>query len=207
MPKWKTRKEGGSWVGGGTEIETCNIQMKNAITAAFNQINTHPSVGCFPTLALNLVTLWGNGDGEGSLLIDCGDTGCNGNEGASTSPPPLRIFAAGELKICTREPSRIGPVLIHEIIHVTGGTKLDSKAAEHAIFAGNGALLPTADEWNQIVAQTKPGEDLQVRIGKYVIYDARTGEIFSNERDQRGARCFQSNDWIRTLNTGSGSWV
>lgn len=195
MPVWKTRTEGGSWYGGGTQVPNCSPDRRTAIVNAFNSFIGATCLNCFPGLARDLRAKFE------TIEIDCGGSQCDGLDG----------FRSGNtINICTTAASRTGPVLLHELVHAVGGSELDSEAVEHACFNGNGATLPFGDDWTKFVSETSPFEsNNQVRSGKYVIYNAATGEVFGNNGGRRGNRCFQHDGWIRTLDTGGGggSWV
>lgn len=194
MPVFKTHTEGGSWNGGGTNVPNCSLAMRNAILTAFNNFIGSPALNPFPGLRAALTARFN------TIEIDCGGSDCSGLEG----------FSSGNtINICTTNALRIPPVLLHEMVHAVEGTELDSEAIEHALFVGNGATLPTADDIPKFVSETSAlGGDEQVRRGRWVVYRAQTGQIFGrNASGGQGTLSFQSNAWIRTLNIPSGSWV
>jgi len=202
MPKWTTHTEGGSWYGGGHDVRDCSTAQQNAITNAYNAFINRSCLNCFPDLKSCLEAKWQN------IEIDCTDPDCGSLDGRQSG---------NKILICNTSATRVGPVLLHELVHACGGTELDSEAAEHACFDGSGATLPFGDDWDKFKSETSALDgDEKERVGKYVIWNSDTGEVwgkategggwYGGGRTVKGSRCFQSDGWKRTYG-GGGSWI
>jgi hypothetical protein len=193
MPVWTTHTEGGSWSGGGTQVRDCNATMQNAITNAFNNFINAACLDCFPGLRDRLRQRWND------VEIDCTGSECTGVDGRRSG---------GKIWICSTDPARIGPVLLHELTHVCDGKELDSEAVEHACFVGNGATLPFGSDWDKFRSETSALDGNVIeRVGTYVIWNSDTGEVWARaeegggwggSRIVKGTRCFQASGWTHT---------
>lgn len=202
MPTWKTHTEGGGWLGGGTEVPDCTSAQQTAITNAFNGFIDGACLDCFPGLRACLRRKWDE------VEIDCTDPACSGLDGRQSG---------NSILMCNTGSTRVGPVLLHELVHACGGTELDSEAVEHACFAGNGATLPSGDDWDKFRSETSEldGNEKE-RVGKYAIWNSDTGEAWGKVEEgggwlggatvRKGTRCFQSDNWKRTYGEGGG-WL
>lgn len=201
MPRWKTHSEGGSWYGGGTDVPDCSEEQRTAITNAFNAFIGRRCLDCFPGLRECLRRRWNE------VEIDCTDPDCDDLDGRSSGDSIL---------ICNTSPSRIGPVLLHELVHACDGTELDSEAVEHACFVGNGATAPFGDDWDKFRSETDELDDNEKeRVGHWVIWNSDTGEVWAKSVSgggwgggtvTKGDRCFQSESWKHTYG-GGGGWI
>ncbi len=167
--------------------------QQTAMTNAFNSFVNDPCVDDFPGLEACLRAKWA------TIEIDCPDSGCDGLDG----------FQSGnKISMCVTSGNRLGPVLLHELVHACGGTELDSEAVEWKCFAGNGATAPYKD-WDKFKDETSSfGGDENVRVGKYVIWDSETGEVWAKDAEGgKGDRQFQSDDWKHDYPSGGGGWI
>lgn len=201
MPKWTTHTEGGSWYGGGTDVPDCNDSQRNAITNAFNNFIDSSCLNCFPGLRDCLRSKWND------IEIDCTDPDCSNLDGRQSG---------NKILMCNTSSTRVGPVLLHELVHACDGTELDSEAVEHACFNGSGATLPFGDDWDKFRSETSAldGNETE-RVGKYVIWNSDTGEVWAKAQEGggwgggktvKGTRCFQSDGWIHSYSSGGG-WI
>lgn len=202
MPTWTTHTEGGSWNGGGTRVRDCSTAMQRNITSAFNDFIDAPCLDCFPGLRALLRDKWDE------VEIDCTDSDCDDLDGRRSGDKIL---------ICVTSRPRIDAVLLHELVHAVGGTELDSEAVEHACFDGNGATLPTSDDWDKFRSETSEldGNEIE-RVGEFVIWNSDTGEVWGKETEGgswssggdpvKGTLCFQDSGWDHNYSDG-GSWV
>lgn len=201
MPTWTTHTEGGGWLGGGRQVRDCSDAQQTAITDAFNSFIDDECLDCFPGLRECLREKW-NG-----IEIDCTDPDCSKLDGRQSG---------NKILICNTSPGRVGPVLLHELVHACGGTELDSEAVEHACFIGSGATLPFGDDWDKFRSETSAldGNETE-RVGKYVIWNSDTGDVWGREEEGggwgggktvKGALCFQSDEWKHTYG-GGGGWL
>lgn len=203
MPRWTMHTEGGSWYGGGTQVPDCNETQRNAIVNAFNTFIGRSCLNCFPGLANCLRQRWND------VEIDCTDSDCSRLDGRRSGNKVL---------ICNTSPSRVGPVLLHELTHLCDGTELDSEAVEHACFVGNGATAPFGDDtdsdsdWYKFRSETSAfNGNVIERVARYVIWNSDTGEVWtkalSGGRVVKGSLCFQSNAWKHPYSGGGGGWI
>jgi hypothetical protein len=201
MPIWTTHTEGGGWLDGGKVVRDCSDAQQTAITDAFNGFIDDDCIDCFPGLRGCLRDKWN------TIEIDCTDPDCSGLDGRQSG---------NKILICNTSPSRVGPVLLHELVHACGGTELDSEAVEHGCFNGSGATLPFGDDWDKFRSETSAldGNEIE-RVGKYVIWNSDTGEVWAREEEGggwgggktvKGTRCFQSDEWKHTYG-GGGGWL
>ncbi len=209
MPKWTTHTEGGSWTGGGTEVRDCSDSRQSAILSAFSEFMKKPCIDCFPGLRSCLEDKWDD------VEIDCTDSDCDGTLDGRQSGN--KILLCCNTISCGSSSSRLGPVLLHELVHVCGGTELDSEAVEHACFDGDGATLPFGDDWDKFRSETSKldGNEIE-RVGKYVIWNSDTGEVWGKNVSgggwagggdvSKGSRCFQDSGWIHDY-SGGGGWI
>lgn len=202
MPSWTTHTEGGSWNGGGTEVRDCSVTQQRDITNAFNNFINSAALNCSPGIRDKLRSKFND------VEIDCTDSECSRLDGRTSG---------NKILICNTTPTRVGPVLLHELVHACGGTELDAEAIEHACFVFNGATAPFGDDWDKFRSETDELNDNEKeRVGEFVIWNSDTGEVWqkiveggswaSSGTVRKGTRCFQSNDWIHTYDSG-GSWV
>lgn len=202
MPKWTTHTEGGSWNGGGSDVRNCNSTQQSTITNAFNRFIDHNCLDCFPGLENCLKDKWED------VEIDC-----------DCSDLPSNVVGrrqGNKIWLCNTTSNRIGSLLLHELVHLCGGTELDSEAVEHACFDGSGATLPTSDDWTKFIDETDPldgNED--ERVGKYVIWNRETGNVWGRTSEgggwgssdpEKGSLCFQDSGWVNS-SSGGGGWV
>ncbi len=193
MPRWTTHTEGGSWSGGGTVVEDCNESQRNAIVNAFNNFIDRPCLDCFPGLRDRLRDKWND------VEIDCTDPACEDLDGR---------WDGSRLLMCNTSPDRVGPVLLHELVHACDGAELDSEAVEHACFIGNGATLPFGDDWDKFRNETGTLDgNIIERVGVYVIWNSNTGQVWAKAEEGggwggsttvKGTQCFQSSGWTHT---------
>jgi hypothetical protein len=209
MPTWTTHTEGGGWLGGGTTVADCTQAQQDAITAAFNAFIGSACLDCFPGLRDCLRTKWNE------IEIDCTDSACDGTLAGRTSGNTV-LLCCNTID-CSSGSARLGAVLLHEMVHACGGTELDSEAVEHACFTGNGATLPTSDDWDKFRSETDTlGGNEKERVGKYVIWNSDTGEVWGKQQEgggwlgggtiTKGNRCFQSDGWKHAYPSGGG-WL
>jgi hypothetical protein len=201
MPTWTTHTEGGDWTGGGTQVRDCTADQQTRIINAFNAFINAPCLNCFPGLRDCLNQKWNE------IEIDCTDPDCSGLDGRNSG---------NKILMCNTSASRVGPVLLHEMVHACGGTELDSEAVEHACFNGSGATLPFGDDWDKFKSETSEfNGNSSERKGKWVIWNMETGEVWgivkeggswnSGPTESKGSRCFQSDNWKHTYS--GGSWI
>ena len=165
VPSWTSHSEGGSWYGGGTSVPNCSLEIRDRITAEWNRIISDPCLDGFPGLKDCLRAKWQ------TIEIDCPSASdCEGLDG----------FQSGNrISLCNTSADRLGPVLLHEMVHACDGTELDSEAIQNLCYDGDGATLPTSGDWDKFKSESEPvNGDENVRAGKYVIWDSTTGEIF-----------------------------
>ncbi|MFQ6028645.1 MAG: hypothetical protein ACE5Q6_14255, partial [Dehalococcoidia bacterium] len=148
--------------------------------------------------------------------IDCTDSDCDGSLAGRRSGN--KILLCCNTIDCSSSSTRLGPVLLHELVHVCDGTELDSEAVEHACFTGNGATLPTESDWPKFRDETSEldGNEIE-RVGKYVIWNSDTGEVWGKQEEgggwlgggevSKGDRCFQSNGWEHDYSSDGGGWL
>ena len=176
MPKWNS---------------SCSKTGRERITAAYDAFIEHQGLNNFAGLKDDMNTRWK------SVEIKCGnnedpdDKECDGIDGE---------WDPGDIRICVTSTRRIGPVLLHEMIHECRGSELDSEAIERVVFDGNGAEPPNKEDWKKFRDDTKPFNGNKIeRVADFVIWNSDTGEVWVKiERDgkvSKGDRLFQSNDW------------
>jgi hypothetical protein len=202
MPKWTTHTEGGSWNGGGTEVRDCSVDQQRRILDAFNNFIGSAALNCFAGLREKLREKFDD------IEIDCTDSACDKLDGRNSG---------NKILICNTTANRVGPVLLHELVHACGGDELDSEAVEHACFVFNGATAPFGDDWDKFRSETDElnGNEKE-RVGEFCIWNSDTGEVWqkvveggswaSGGTVSKGNRCFQSDNWTHTYG-GGGSWV
>jgi hypothetical protein len=202
MPTWTTHKEGGSWYGGGTDVRDCSSAQQTAITNAYNNFINKTCLDCFPGLKKCLEDKWK------TIEIDCTDPDCSKLDGRQSG---------NKILICNTSATRVGPLLLHELVHACGGTELDAEAVEHACFNGNGATLPFGDDWDKFRSETSELDgNAKERVGKYAIWNSDTGEVWGKKTEGgswygggstvKGGHCFQNNSWKHTYASGGG-WI
>ncbi|MET0464871.1 MAG: hypothetical protein ABW007_17035 [Chitinophagaceae bacterium] len=202
MATWTTHTEGGRWSGGGTDVPDCSLAQREAIINAFNNFSSRSCLDCFGGLSGQLNEKWRE------IEIDCTDSECDTLDGRNSG---------NNILICNTSSSRVGPVLLHEMVHACGGTEMDSEAVEHACFNGSGATAPFGDDWDKFRSETDELEGNEIeRVGKFMIWNSDTGEVWekvveggswaSGGTVRKGRRCFQSNSWIHSY-SGGGSWI
>lgn len=67
--------------------------------------------------------------------------------------------------------SRFEAILFHEMIHVCGGTELDSEALENHFYRGAGATVPTSDDFPKFRDDG----------GRWVNWDGSTGSVTTRD--------------------------
>ncbi|MCC8358382.1 hypothetical protein [Salinimicrobium sediminilitoris] len=199
MPRWTKSTVGGGWDGGGTEVENCNLTQRNRITNAFNNFISSSCLDCFPGLRACLREKWEE------VEIDCDCSDLSGLDGRRRG---------NKIWLCVTNINRIGALLLHELVHVCGGTELDSEAVEHACFNGNGATLPTSGDWPKFISETDAFQDNEnERVGKFVIWNRTDGRVWGKTTEGggwgdseiiKGSLCFQDSNWINTGASGGG---
>ena len=202
MARWTTTTTGGGWLGGGTVTFDCSATQRSDITAAFRRFIGAACLDCFPGLRDQLRRKWDE------IEIDCTDPACSGLDGRNSG---------NSILMCNTSPGRVGPVLLHEMVHACGGTELDSEAVEHACFAGSGATAPFGDDWDKFRSETDELDGNAIeRVGTFVIWNSDTGEVWSKVVSgggwvgggdvSKGSRCFQSESWKHSYASGGG-WL
>jgi hypothetical protein len=187
---------------GGSVVRDCSVAQQTAIVGAFDGFIDRACLDCFQGLRACLRRKWAE------IEIDCTDDACSKLDGRRSG---------NKILICNTSASRVGPVLLHELTHACGGSELDSEAVEHACFVGNGATLPSGDDWDKFRSETSEldGNPLE-RVGEYVIWNSDTGEVWAKAQEGggwlgggkviKGTRCFQSDNWKHTYPSGGG-WL
>jgi hypothetical protein len=202
VPVFVTHTEGGSWNGGGTEVADCSAAQQRRILDAFDDFIDDPCLDCFPGLEDCLR------ESFETVNIDCDGSPC-GDDG---------VFGCAQgntMWIVTTDPVDLPPTVLHEMVHICGGSEFDAYAVENSCFFGNGAITPSTDLFDSFIGQTDAldGDD-EVRVGKWAIWDMNTGEIFgkveeggswnSSPEISKGPRCFQRDSWIFSPSEGGG---
>lgn len=188
MPRWTTHREGGGWLGGGTEVRDCSPAQVTAITNAFDNFISDACLECFPGLRDCLNRVWRD------VEIDCTGDECQGVSGK-------RI--GNKIWVCDTSAGQVGPVLLHELVHVCDGGELDAVAVENACFFGRGALDPSV-EWDKLRDGTSAFEGNEnIRVGRWVTWDTQTGRVWGG-RTTSGSPCFQRGNWVHTYPSGGG---
>jgi hypothetical protein len=143
----------------------------------------------FATLRDSIIARWA------TIRIKCGagTTECDGLDGA---------WNGTRLLMCNTTIRRVGPILLHELVHACNGSELDSEAIENACYFERGATPPTSGDFPKFCREPVLGDEQNVRVSRYVIWDSISGEVWVRTRDAggttvRGALLFQSNRWIR----------
>jgi hypothetical protein len=151
---------------------------------AFEVMTTH-----FAELRASIIDRWA------TIRIKCGagTAECSGLDGA---------WNGRRLLICNTEQRRVGPILLHELVHACNGSELDAEAVENACYLNAGATLPTSGDYPKFCREDVLGNERNVRVSEYVIWDSDTGQIWVRARADdgsptRGPLLFQSNRWIR----------
>lgn len=175
------------------KFKDCSKERQQILTDAYNSfIQSSVLINHFSGLRDQMQERWGN------LSIVCG-TRCtgdceddNGNclEGARNS---TRII------ICKFDSPRVGAILFHELVHECGGSELDSEALEHACLA-TGSRPPTNGDYPKFCNDDQFGTNANERMGRYVIWNAATGEVWVRENvggnPTRGRLLFQSKNFV-----------
>jgi hypothetical protein len=170
-----THTEGGSWTGGGTEVPNCNLNDRNAITAAFNfmQATSRPAVAA---LGGELSTLAGclAGKTVAAVEIDCRGGSCGtafgtaprGGNSINMCPPALPPSVQANTDV----------TVFHELIHSCGGGELDSWSLENRFYVGRGTFTP-----GKAVVNGFPGETTAIggglRAGTFVVWNPSNGQV------------------------------
>jgi len=190
MARFTTHREGGSWLGGGVDVTDCSGPQITAINNAFNNFINSSCLNCFPGLRDCLQRTFE------TIEIDCTGSECDNVSGSASG---------GKIWICDTSPGQVGPVLLHELVHVCGGGELDAVAVENNCFFGNGALDP-AVEWDTIRSGTGAfGGNQDIRVGRWVTWNTLTGQVWGGNTTS-GGPCFQRNNWIHRYPSGGG-WI
>src|SRR5687767_1069426 len=120
---FKTHTEGGSWTGGGTEVENCVLAERTAIRTAlaFLVSSGQPCVAGIGGLGALASCL--GGKTEASVPLDCRGNDCNGAFGLTYGGKDV-VFCDPALP-----PSGVQAdtdvTLFHEFIHTCSGKELD----------------------------------------------------------------------------------
>lgn len=212
-----THNEGGSWVGGGTEVFNCTLAERNAIESAFNFVVSN-GIPCLNRLGgLTSLTNCLSGKTISTLEIDCRGEGCDrpaifgsarrgGNWINFCNPalPPNDIQATTDA-IC-----------FHELIHSCGGLEIDAWSLENHCYAGHGTIPPGPVTVAGFRTQTSDGGG-GLLAGTFVLWDPVTGRVFvkvstggswtSSPTLSRGAELNILNLAYMTPPPTGGSWV
>jgi hypothetical protein len=179
MPRWKG----------------CTESQITVFEPAFHDFVAEDSpLTLFPGLRDSLKVKWEN------IKIECRD--------------PQGSKLAGEqfgnkIVIYATSPGRVRVVLLHELVHTCDGIELDSEAIER-IFDEHNATSPTRVDWPRFFLETTTfAGNKKERVGKYVIWNCETGEVWvkvqtgGNWRGgqvSKGDLCFQSDTWKHAYN-------
>lgn len=183
-------------------MRDCNVTQQTDLQNAFNNFIGMAALNPLGSLRDSIRAKFNE------IELDCTDPECDRLDGRTSGNTIL---------ICNTSASRIGPVLLHELVHACGGVELDSEAVEHACFIGNGSTAPFGDDWDKFRSETSElnGNELE-RVGNFVIWNSNTGEVWQKIVEggswasagtvRKGVRIFQHNDWIHSY-SGGGSWI
>lgn len=166
----------------------CSAEQKKRLIKAYESFIAYEVMTKhFVDLRKSIIRKWD------SITIKCGEgnSECRGLDGAWNSQ---------RLLICNTSTRRIGPILSHELIHACKGSELDSEVVENACFFNSGATPPTAGDFPKFCSQGTLGEERNVRISKYTIWDSYSGKVWVRIQDNdgkpiRGTLLFQSKRW------------
>lgn len=167
----------------------CSEEQQTRLTDAYeNLIGSAVLTTHFADLRDLIIGRWA------TINIKCGagTDECDGLDGA---------WNGTRLLMCDFSARRIGPILLHELVHVCNGSELDSEAIENACFEV-GATLPTSGDFPKFCRDDVFPGDSNSRVARFVIWNSVTGEVWVRARGDdgtvvRGALLFQSNRWIR----------
>lgn len=175
---FKTHTEGGSWNGGGTEVPNCILAERNAITTAFNFMNTS-ALGAMSALGGRATALSGclTGKTVSSMEIDCRGPGCTA--GVFGNAP----VGGNSINMC---PSGLPPsglqadtdvTVFHELIHSCGGLQIDAWSMENHFYVRHGTFNPGVATVDDFLSETSDvGGGL--RAGTFVVWERASGRVF-----------------------------
>ena len=148
-----------------------------------------PNLTCFPGLTNALNRAWQNG----TFL-------CNSNKCQNTPGRHGLVDRQGRIHICSiplQSIQRLTAVLIHELVHATGGSELDSEAIEWAFYQpGFGATAPTNADFVKFVNASQPTGS-HFRKGRWVYWNPLKGGIYGIKADGTiGDRSFRADEFI-----------
>jgi hypothetical protein len=175
---FKTHTEGGSWTGGGTVVQNCNLNERTAITTAFNDKVTRgqPCLTRLGDRARDLSNCL-SGKTIPTVEIDCRGPSCTGSV-FGTAP-----LGGNSINMC---PPALPPggtqadtdvTVFHELIHSCGGREVDAWAFENHCYSGHGTFTPSSGTVSGFVGETTDiGGGL--RAGTFVVWERSTGRAW-----------------------------
>jgi hypothetical protein len=171
-----THTEGGSWTGGGTQVPNCNLTEQNAITLAFNFMQTtiRSQVAALggecATLATRLAAKT-----VAAVDIDCRGSSCRADV-FGTAPRGGNSINMCALGLPPNVQADTNVTVFHEIVHSCGGGELDSWALENRFYVGNGTINPGSATVAAFCGETTAvGGGL--RAGEFVVWEPSTGRV------------------------------
>jgi hypothetical protein len=213
---FKTHTEGGSWLGGGTEVPNCNTGEIAAIRAAFAFLvsNGQPCVSRVAGLGGLASCLAGKN--EGDITLDCRGSGCNGNFGVTNHRGGSEVTLCDPALPPNGVQADTDVTLFHELIHTCDGMELDAWAMENHCYAGHGTFSPAPDTVRGFESETSDvGGGL--RAARWLVWEPATGRVFvkvetggswaSSPTVSRGAELNVDNNAYILRPAGGGSWV
>lgn len=201
MATFRTRTEGGSWTGGGTQVRTCNPTQQAAINNAMTRIRRVIGTWNLPCIAHVRDSLLDRLNCSLNINCSSGDD-CDGLRGYTDSrgSPNVTLCPASTGDTI----QGLTATLFHEMVHSVGGTELDAEALENHFFGGSGATAPTDGDF----------DDFRDDEGEFVIWDESTGNVFE--------KCVEGGSWDESptvtrgvrlrvnfvdASPGGGSWI
>jgi len=200
MPTWVRHKtgtvhSGGFWTGSDTDVfaDNCSATDKTAIQNAFNTLSKNPGLNCFPALRDAMISTFA------TVPIDC----CFDN----TRPPRDGTLEAF-IFVCNMTDHQIQVELCKGLaLAVSSADVLDAKAMVFSCF-GPPDGVPSASDFNAMVADPQFGNNPNERLGHFVVWNRSTGEVFNQTTVQtsgfwtggtapgKGNRCFVDGSWV-----------
>ena len=170
-------------------------EVEKRLIAAYNRIiKREVLIKQFPKLLSEVKEAWVRITIKNSIGTEYCRTHAGGWDGNNT------------IQLCsTREP-KVEAVLLHEIVHECRqgyglGSELDSEALEHACYLGERGMTtrPYGDDWKKFRRNDDLNGDSNVKKGKYVVWDRRTGEVWvkikKDGKEDKGDLLFKKNYW------------
>ena len=172
----------------------CSKELQKEINEAFDRcVEREVLKADFSALRTDMLASWD----KMTIINGIGTAKCRGTLTGGWE-------SGHKIRLCHPHSAKMEAVLFHEMVHECRsgyglGSELDAEALEHACYGDDMATDPTKKDWAKFRKNKDFNGDKTIKVGKYVIWGGKTGEVWikvvRGREVTKGKRLFKKDSW------------